>query len=139
MSQQQICWDQSLGCNGYQVQSYPNPVYPNPTYPNPGYIDPGYSDPSYSSSPSLPPVLLLGLLIWIAISALPKKKEEPKKTPIEKMFDAIGQYESSRTDSDMRRTQFDYKFKDPCIDECPPKKDKKDDDKKDDKKEDKKD
>jgi hypothetical protein len=130
MSQSQFCWEQSPGCNS----SYPAPSYPNPSYPAPVYPDPGYSEPDYSSSIGFPPALFVGLLIWIAISALPKKKEEPKKTPIEKMFDAIGQYESSRTDSDMRRTQFDYKFKDPCIDECPPKKEKKDDDKKEDKK-----
>ncbi|MBW4466836.1 MAG: hypothetical protein KME07_15540 [Pegethrix bostrychoides GSE-TBD4-15B] len=133
MSQPQFCWEQSLGCNNsYQTPSYSNPNYVNPGYIDPGYVDPGYTNPGYASSPGVPPALFLALLIGIAISALPKKKkEEPKKTPIEKMFEAIGQYESSRTDSDMRRTQFDYKFKDPCVDECPPKK--KDGDKKDDK------
>jgi len=145
MSQQQVCWDQSPNCNNSYVVPNPGyevPIYPNPGYVNPGYPNPDYSDPSYSGSVGFPPVLFLALLIGLVISSLPpgKKKEEPKKTPEEKMFEAIGQYEGGRRNQeDGRRTQFIYTFKDPCIDECPPKKEDKKDDKKDDKKEEKKD
>ena len=134
MSQQQVCWDQSPNCNNSYV--VPNPGYEVPIYPNPDYSNPSYSDSGYGAS-GFPPILFLALLIGIAISSLPpKKKEDKPKTPEEKTFEAIGQYEGgSRNQEDGRRTQFNYTFKDPCIDECPPKKD----DKKDDKKEEKKD
>ena len=129
---QQTCWDQSPNCNNGSFV----PGYEVPSYPTPGG-DPGYSIPGDSGAIGVPPAVFLALLIGLVISTLPKekKKEEAKKTPEEKMFEAIGQYEGGRRNQeDGRRTQFVYTFKDPCIDECPPKKEEKKEDKKEEKK-----
>ncbi len=62
-------------------------------------------------------LLLIGIVVW---SIWPRKKPV-KESDEEKLFKAIGQYEGKRRNqSDGRRTQFVYTFKDPCIDECPP-------------------
>jgi hypothetical protein len=110
---QYYCREPDLGCPPFPpVPELPPSV---PSYPSPGYSD-------FSGlPPSLFMLLLIGIVVWS--TRPPKKKEEKKKSDEEKLFEAIGQYESNRRNqADGRRTQFIYTFKDPCMDECPPKK-----------------
>lgn len=109
---QYYCREPGFGCP-------PLPSVPDLPPPVPSYPPPVPSDVT-----GLPPSLFMLLLIGVVVGSFwqkPKKKEEPKESDEEKLFKAIGQYEGKRRNqSDGRRTQFIYTFKDPCVDECPP-------------------